>query len=71
MLLSLFKNISEILFFITFVLCISFYHPFTLGRFVTSEGNTTYVQKPVFAAMGLLSMLDEEEIPFNFKIDER
>ncbi|CAH1392790.1 unnamed protein product [Nezara viridula] len=42
-----------------------------LTRFSDTEGNAHFVQKPVYAAMGLLSMLGEEEVQTIYKEDDR
>lgn len=41
------------------------------GRFRDKNGTNAFVQKPVYAAMGLLALLGEEDIPTKIKKDER
>ncbi|XP_066905654.1 alpha-L-iduronidase isoform X4 [Halyomorpha halys] len=42
-----------------------------LTRFTDAEGNAHFVQKPVYAAMGLLSMLGEDEVQTIFQADNK
>ncbi|XP_066905653.1 alpha-L-iduronidase isoform X3 [Halyomorpha halys] len=42
-----------------------------INEFTDAEGNAHFVQKPVYAAMGLLSMLGEDEVQTIFQADNK